>query len=320
MFILVSIKYPLTNEVVERSAEMVDESNKKARPRRPWRTLLHFLALGVLIALMLTLIKGPPGVQQNTKRIIITAADVAQVTAKYERLWRRPPTQMELRSALEQYIRDEVLYREAIGRGLDRGDPTVRLAMIRKITMLGSAQAAAGPADDEEIQAYFALRQERYRIPALLSLAQIFLNPDKRGEEAGNDAEQLLAKIRESEPPVEDLPSLGDPTMLRPVYRDHTEQEIDRVFGSDFSAKISSWEPGEWDGPIQSGYGLHLVKVIGRTDSRIPDWTEVRRKVWNDMQYEARKGAEDQFYQEVSGSYQLVYGEEASELLGVKSP
>ena len=175
---------------------MSDEGNKKARPRRPWRTALHFLAFGVLIGLMLMLVKGPPGEKKDAKRIVITTADIAQVKAKYERLWRRPPTQMELRSALEQHVRDEVLYREALGRGLDRGDPTVRLAMIRKITMLGSAQADAGSADDEEIQAYFALRKERYRIPALLSFAQIYLSPDKRGDRASTDAEQILAAVR----------------------------------------------------------------------------------------------------------------------------
>ena len=298
---------------------MPDEANKKARPRRPGTTALHFLAFGVLIGLMLMLVKGPPGEKQDAKRIVITTADIAQVKAKYERLWRRLPTQMELRSALEQYVRDEVLYREALGRGLDRGDPTVRLAMIRKITILGSAQADAGQAKDEEIQAYFALRQERYRIPALLSFVQIYLNLDKRGDKARAYSEQILASVRQHDPSSGELASLGDPTMLRPVYNDLTEQEVGRVFGSDFKIKISGLKPGEWDGPIESGYGLHLVKVSGRKDSRIPDWTEVRRKVWNDMQYEARKAAEDQFYQEISGSYQIVFGKETSDLLGVKS-
>ncbi len=298
---------------------MSDEANKKARPRRPWVTALHFLAFGVLIGLMLTLVQGPPGEKQDTKRIVITTADIAQVKAKYERLWRRPPTQMELRSALEQYVRDEVLYREALGRGLDRGDPTVRMAMIRKITILGSAQADAGPAKDEEIQAYFALRQERYRIPDLLSFVQIYLNLDKRGDKARADSEQILTSVRQRDPSSGELASLGDPTMLRPAYKDLTEQEVGRVFGSDFKTKISGLKPGEWQGPFESGYGLHLVKVTSRKDSRVPDWTEVRQQVWNDMQYEARKAAEDQFYQEIAGGYQIVFGKEASDLLGVKS-
>ena len=298
---------------------MSDETNKMARPHRPWTTALHFLAFGVLIGLMLILVKGPPGEKQETKRIVVTTADIAQVKAKYERLWRRPPTQMELRNALEQYVRNEVLYREALGRGLDRGDPTVRLAMIRKITMLGSAQADAGPSMDEEIKAYFALRQERYRIPALLSFIQIYLNLDKRGDKARAESEQILTSVRQRDPSSRELASLGDPIMLRPVYKELTEREVDRIFGSDFKTKIIGLKPGEWQGPIESGYGLHLVKVTWRTDSRIPDWTEVRQQVWNDMQYEARKAAEDQFYQEIAGGYQIVFGKEASDLLGVKA-
>ncbi len=298
---------------------MSDETNKMARPHRPWTTVLHFLAFGVLIGLMLILVKGPPGEKQETKRIVVTTADIAQVKAKYERLWRRPPTQMELRNALEQYVRNEVLYREALGRGLDRGDPTVRLAMIRKITMLGSAQADAGPSMDEEIKAYFALRQERYRIPALLSFIQIYLNLDKRGDKARAESEQILTSVRQRDPSSREPGSLGDPTMLRPVYKELTEREVDRIFGSDFKTKIIGLKPGEWQGPIESGYGLHLVKVTWRTDSRIPDWTEVRQQVWNDMQYEAPKAAEDQFYQEIAGGYQIVFGKEASDLLGVKA-
>ncbi len=185
--------------------------------------------------------------------------------------------------------------------------------------MLGSAQADAGPAKDEEIKAYFALRQERYRVPALLSFIQIYLNLDKRGDRARAESEQILTSVRQRDPSSRELASLGDPTMLRPAYRELTEQEVGRVFGTDFITKIIGLKPGDWQGPIESGYGLHLVKVTGRTDSRIPDWTEVRQQVWNDMQYEARKAAEDQFYQEIVGGYQIVFGKEASDLLGVKS-
>ena len=298
---------------------MSEEANRETRNRRPWKIILHFLALGILIALMLTLVKGPPGEKQDTKRLVITTADIAQVKAKHERLWRRPPTQMELRTALEQYVRDEVLYREALWRGLDRGDPTVRLAMIRKITMLGSAQADTGQGNDEEIQAYFALRRERYRVPARLSFFQIYLNVDKRGESARADADQILTSLRQREPPINELTSLGDSTMLRPVYKDLSETEIGRIFGSDFKTRINGLKQGEWYGPLESGYGLHLVKVTKRVDSRIPEWTEVKKQVWNDMQYEARKAAEDQFYQEIAGGYQIVFDKEASDLLEVKS-
>ena len=106
----------------------------------------------------------------------MTEADVAQVRAKFMRTWNRPPTAVELCKGLEQYVRDEILYREALARNLDRADPTVRPAMVRKITMLGVARAEAAELTDEDVEAYFALRKECYRIPARVDMVQGYLS------------------------------------------------------------------------------------------------------------------------------------------------
>ena len=95
---------------------------------------------------------------------------------KFMRTWNLPPTAVELRKGLEQYVRDEILYREALARNLDRADPTVRLAMVRKITMMGVARAEAAELTDEDVEAYFALRKERYRIPARVDMVQGYLS------------------------------------------------------------------------------------------------------------------------------------------------
>ena len=125
----------------------------------------------------------------------------------------RAPTRMELRRALDRHVRDEVLYREALARGLDRGDPSVRQVMIRKITGLGVAQLE-GPAGDDEIRAYFSLRQERYRTPGTISFIQIYLSPDESGDRFFNKAEELLSEIRGKDLTPSELAALSDATML----------------------------------------------------------------------------------------------------------
>lgn len=277
--------------------------------------VVHLLVFGALLALMVAVVKGPPVAHEDVKRVVLSDADVEQVRAKWMRTWKRPATALELRGALEKHVREEVLYREALARGLDREDPTVRLAMVRKLTMLGSARADAGELTDEEIKAYFALRQERYRVPATVSFMHIYFSPDVRGENARGDAEEVLASIRQREPRPQELAALGDPLMLQSVYAEQTEQGINRIFGDKVGAAVIALEPGQWQGPVESGYGLHLVKVYGRKESRLPDWTEVRRQVRDDMLYEARKAAEDQFYQEVAARYQVVYDKAATEIL-----
>jgi hypothetical protein len=220
-----------------------------------------------------------------------------------------------LRRALAEHVRQEVLYREALFRGLDREDPVVRMAMVNKLKMIAAAQAEAVEPGDEEIQAYFTLRQERYRIPARVSFTQIYYSTDKRGDRARSDAEADLEKIRQQTPDPEEVLDWGDGSLLQTVVVDETEEGVSRMFGAEFGAAVVAQRPGPWEGPFESGYGLHLVKVDSRVESRIPDWTEVRGQVQTDMLYEARRAAEDQLYAEIASRYQVVYDPSIAELL-----
>ena len=277
----------------------------------PWRTFAHLFAFGLLLALAMILVRGTPGDSENASRVVFTKADVAQVRAKFMRTWNRPPTAVELRKGLQQYVRDEILYREALARNLDRADPTVRLAMVRKITMMGVARAEAAELTDADIEAYFSLRKERYRIPARVDMVQVYLSRDKRGDKIKADAVQLLDSLRKREPQPEQLPHFGDVSMLRNSYTDMSEQDLDRVFGGNFGSTVVAVAPGQWQGPIESGYGLHLVKVTHRQESRLPDLTEVVQRVITDLRYEGRQAAEDQFYGEIVPRYQVLYDEAA---------
>jgi hypothetical protein len=270
---------------------------------------LHLLGFGVLTALIILLAKGPPVDEQSRARIAFTTADVAQVRATFERTWSRPPTAIELQKAFEQYVRSEVLYREALARGLDRNDPVVRMSLVRKITMLGTAQARAAEPTDEELKAYFELRAERYRVPASLTLMQVYLNRDKRPDSIEDDAAQLLATLDDRDPRPEELAGWGDSLMLPSVARDVSEDELARTFGEEFRDAVVALPVGQWQGPVESGFGLHLVKITRREDSRIPEWVEVRDRIATDLLYEGRKAAEDQFYAEVLPRYQVVYDE-----------
>ena len=293
---------------------MIDPERKK-RPPHSWVTAAHMLGFGLLLALVILLAKGPPVDVDDGSRVTFTEADLAHVQAAFERTWSRPPTGIELRKAFDRYVRDEVLYREALARGLDLNDPIVKMSLVRKITMLGTAAAEAVEPPDAELKAYFELRTERYRIPASFDLMQVCLNADKRGEHVGTDAAELLARLRQNDPRQEELAELGDMLMLPNSVRDMSEDELARTFGTAFPGAVLSLAVGQWEGPVESGFGLHLVKVIRREESRIPDWTEVRDRIVTDMQFEGRKAAEDQLYAEILPRYQVVYSEGVGVLL-----
>jgi hypothetical protein len=279
------------------------------------RTWVHLVGFGVLAALAMFFVKGPPVDEQNRTRVTFTAADLAQVGASFERTWSRPPTALELQRAFEQYVRSEVLYREALERGLDRNDPVVKLSLVRKITMLGTAAAQAAEPTDEELRAFFELRAERYRVPASLSLQQVYLDRDRRADSIDADAKRLLSTLLEQDPRPEELREIGDSLMLPGVVEDVSEGELARTFGEEFREAVVSLPVGPWQGPVESAFGLHLVKITEREDSRIPDWTEVRDRVMSDLVYEGRGAAEDQFYAEVLPRYEIVYEDDVIEIL-----
>jgi peptidyl-prolyl cis-trans isomerase C len=247
--------------------------------------------------------------------VVITDADVAHVRAKWMRTWNRPPTNEELQGALQRYVREEILYREALAKGLDRGDPTVKLALVRKLSMMAGGLADQREITDEEIQAYFALRKERYRIPQRTSLRQVFVNRDQRGEAAEEHALEVLTALRERQPQPHEIPTFGDPLMLDQSFSGVTDQDLARTFGGPFVDAVSALAVGEWQGPVESGYGLHLVQVVDRQPSSLPEWQQVRERILEDMRYEARRAAEDQFFQEVASGYRVSYQAGAAAVL-----
>jgi len=273
---------------------------------------VKILAIGVLLAGLFWAVKGPPGSDGVRPEIVVTEADVAHQSARWEKMWGRPPSVEELKKAMDGYVRNEILYREALARGMDRQDPRVRMALIQKMQMLAAGQADARGLTDKDLAAFFALRKEQYKIPARLSVTHVFF---KDGDDAQARAEKLLAEFIEKEPSDALLREAGDSTMLEATHEAVTAEELEKRFGTDFTAEVLSLAEGKWSGPVRSAYGLHVVKVFGRVPGRIPDLAEVRDKVDNDLRYEAGKASEEQGFQEIAGKYKVAISDGAERMM-----
>ena len=293
---------------------MTDDTSTTDNRSLMARPALHVVALGLLVAVAVLLAKGPP-VANPSQRVVVTGADLVQLEAAFMRTWQREPTATELRNSLEQHIRQEVLYREALARGYDRDDLVVRRAMQQKMEFLAASQALQEPPTEEEIEAFFALRRERYRLPAVLSFSQVYVSADQRGANAESDAAQLLVRLRAEDPRPDEIEGWGDAIMLRSHYSQQSEQDLAATFGQEFLEGVMLIPPGSWEGPIRSGYGLHLVRVASRQDGRIPDWREVGGRVINDMEFEATRSSKDQLYQEIAQNYEVVFDGAVREFL-----
>lgn len=267
--------------------------------------LVHFLAIGAfLFAIYLWL--NDPNQSSTSARIEVSANDIELLQARWMKQWQRPPTERELEVLTEAHIREEVLYREALALGLDNDDTIVRRRMAQKMEFLVADVAVPTEPDEAELRAYFKANQERYREPVKLSFTHIYFNPDRRGSGTQTDAEAELDRLQAAKQPPRRAGDLGDRFMLAHEYVKKGAPEIARDFGATFAQRLVELEPGAWQGPVASGYGLHLVYISDRAESRLPDFATVRERVKNDFLIDKRRQVNELAYRRLRERYEIV--------------
>jgi hypothetical protein len=252
-----------------------------------------FLFVGALLFGLQAFLSGRAA-EADSNRIEVTAAEVGFLADRWTRQWNRPPIERELRGLVDDYVRQEVLYREALALGFDRGDEVIRRRMVQKYEMLTEDLAAQLEPSDAALQAYFQENLERYRYPERRSFRHVYFNLDQRGEAGVAEAEAVLADLRTSPDDASRERRLGDPFMLSYEYRTSSPQEVEREFGRRFAEAVFELEPGSWQGPVLSSYGLHLVVVTDVQESALPELDDVMGYVLSDYQREVRERAQDE--------------------------
>ena len=234
--------------------------------------------------------------------IEITPDEIERLRARWIAQWGEEPTDSELQTLIDEAVDEEVLYREALRLGLDRDDAIVRRRLAQKLTFILEDTGDAGPPSEAEIEEYFARHADRYRRPGRTTFDHVFLSGDNRADPAG-DATALLAEVRAGEDGG--WRRLGDPFMLARTYADRSDQQIAGLFGRRFAEAVSGLPVGGWSGPVQSTYGVHLVRVNGRTASRAPALAEVRYRVVGDLREERRRERSLAAYQALRDDYDV---------------
>jgi parvulin-like peptidyl-prolyl isomerase len=265
--------------------------------------LLHFLLFGGLLFLLYGL--QNPGVDDNSDRIVITEADIDRLIALWERRWQRPPTQLELEGLIEQQIREEVLYREALAMGLDQNDTIVRRRLAQKVEFISADLAAQAEPTEADLAEYLAAHADKFEVPGRISFVHVYLNADKRGARVQEDAQRLLEELTRANSDV-DIMAAGDPFMLGQEHEQLTEQGVARLLGNDFAGQLFGLPVGAWQGPVASGYGLHLVRIDSKSSARQPQLDAVRDRVRDEWLSEQRRTLDEAFYSELRKRYEIT--------------
>jgi len=264
---------------------------------------MHFLVLGALVFLLFHLITSRGETQDG--KIVVTRGKVEQLVTGFSRTWQRPPTQQELDGLVEDYIREEVLYREAMAMGLDKDDTIIHRRMRQKLEFLTEDTAAAAPPTDADLQGWLDKHPDKFRVEPTLAFSQVYLNADRAVDNASAAASKALAQLDSAGESVA-AAELGDPTMLPHQFPLSRVDEIASVFCDEFARRIAQLEGGRWIGPIQSGYGWHIVYVSERTEGRPKPLSEVREAVQRDWLVARQKEVADVTYSKLREKYAIV--------------
>ncbi|MGI9291245.1 MAG: peptidyl-prolyl cis-trans isomerase, partial [Gammaproteobacteria bacterium] len=255
------------------------------------------------------------GPDQETT-IVVDDARVESFLSAWQSRMQRPPTQQELDGLINQYIREEIYYREAQAMGLGEDDPITRRRMAQKLEFLTKDVARLREPAEGELEGWFAQNIDDYRQPDLITFTQVFFDPDKRGDVTLTDAEDLLAELQQAGEPDEQVSELGDRFMLQAYYPQKSELDIRRQLGSGFAEAVMQLEPGSWHGPMLSGYGVHLVYVYGLQQAIDPEFAAVKDRVMQDWQLEQQESFNEEYFQSLKSRYdirieaELLSGEE----------
>jgi len=272
--------------------------------------LFHFLLLGCVFFLAYQLLaEGVEGDGSGNMQIRISEARVEALSAGFEKTWQRPPTDAEIEGLLNNFVREEVFYREALALGLDEDDPVLRQRMAQKLRFLLEDLTQLENPSEAELQAYLDANVDAYRQSPVFSLRQVYLNPASRGAGVEAEAEKLLSRLSSGQ--INALDS-GDVTMLPSRYDNESLRDIGRDMGRIFVRQLMVVPVGSWQGPIESSYGLHLVFIEERIDSEVPVLDEVRQGVTRDWSAEKRREANEAGYQELRKRYRVIMEEPLS--------
>jgi parvulin-like peptidyl-prolyl isomerase len=269
--------------------------------------LLHFLLIGAALFLLFGW-KGNsalvPGGQAGppTAQIVVSRDALEQLNSQFAKTWQRPPTEEEQKGLVEDFIRNEIYYREAIAIGLDRDDEVLKRRLRQKMEFIYEDITSWAEPTDEELNAFMETHREKYLTDPQLSFRQVYLNGKKRGTDAETDARQVLAQLSKGADPD----SVGDPTLLESEVRLSPLWDIKKQFGAEFGKSLLDLKPGAWAGPIKSGFGLHLVLVKEHRMGRLPDLKEVWEAVKRDWTAEKQTQLRDAAYAKIRERYSVT--------------
>jgi hypothetical protein len=317
--------------------------------------LLHFLLLGALLFGFQAWRSQRQDAEFEAKeayRIEIDAELLDELRGNFARTMARPPTPAELDRMIATEVDEEILYREALARGLlerdggvqtrliqkmlflegeadledagelleralelglDRDDIVVRRILVQKMRLFGSALPEDERPNEAEIAAAYERDRETYRLPDRISFVHVFSSADRVPRAPAEEAVRLRERLAREAVEPEDAIALGDPFPLGHRLDHRSQRDLSRTFGERFGAAAFSLDPQRWAGPIESAYGRHILWIDEFEQGETPPLEAVADRIRNGLEQQRREARIEALLSELRTRYEVEVDRSAAE-------
>ena len=257
--------------------------------------LLHFLLGGAALFLLFNYVTDSDVVGDD--QIVVTSGQVEHLVTLFVKTRQRVPTDVELRGLVDDYVLEEVFYREALAIGLDRDDTIIRRRLRQKIEFLLDDYTAVEPSD-ADLQQLLDGQPDRFRRDSRITFEQVYFKAESRDAVA-----PTLALLQAGDP---DPNRFTESHLIAYRFDDDSEAVIAAQFGGVFATELFALEPGQWTGPVDSPFGLHLIYVEHIVVGTVPALADIRANVAREWLVDFRAAAQEKIVEQMKAKYTVT--------------
>jgi hypothetical protein len=258
--------------------------------------LLHFFVVAGGLFLLFNYVSGSNTVDDD--QIVVSTGQIEHFVSLFLKTRQRLPNDEELRGLIDNFVVEEMLYREAIAIGFDRDDTIIRRRLKQKMEFLLDDFATVVPTE-ADLQQFLQSNPERFRLDARISFEQVFLQTSSRDK-----AETVLSELRANK--IANPDSISESHLIPGRFDDVRQAEVTSRLGNDFVTALFALDVGQWTGPIESPYGIHLLRIKEKTEGLVPPLAEIRNEVEREWLFDFRTAAKQQLLDEMKAKYTIT--------------
>ena len=255
--------------------------------------LLHFCVLGAAIFALNAFFEDAPPAPSKPS-IVVSPQDATWLVGQFQATWRRPPTEDELNSLMDEFVREEIYVREALALGLDQGDTIVRRRLRQKMEFLTEAGAEAATPSEESLLAHLEANASTFARAPKIAFEQLLVPND-----SSDAIDATLAALADGADPE----TLASPSLLPGQVPLSPPQAVDGIFGAGFFSSVAELDEGVWSGPVRSGFGTHVVRLIRVEEATLPPLDEIRDRVELDWRATMARDLRTRRFEELKAQY-----------------